>query len=316
MRCCQEVGYLLGTSQEYDNNINTIGNVLLNLNWEGNWKSNDLTSLGHKLTRMAAFCRLRNETIKFVFNCSQDGKADSEVCKESPVIPDMTLLANFQEKLFTQLKESQIQVDIYNVNLKQLREEVKATLIACGPCDLTDLLPYLEEGNQDQIAVLQTMLQWVYPNGKSCCNKNPVGSASSQKITDDQNTPSKSPNTSCDSTVLDTGIPKSDSTKMDLEVQYRKQNPVHKKVIETKATTEASTELPNMSPDSNVIETEATTEASTELPNMSTDSNVIETEAPKSDIITVDLKIQDTQLDPKQDLMPKKVIELKLQRVP
>ena len=162
-----------------------------------------------------------------------------------------------------------------------MKEEVKATLIACGPCDLTDLLPYLEEGNQDQIAALQTMLQWVYPNGKSCCNKNPVGSASSQKITDDQNTPSKSPNTSCDSTVLDTGIPKSDSTKMDLEVQYRKQNPMPKKVTETKATTEALTELPNMSPDSNVIETEATSEASTELPNMSPDSNFIETEAPK-----------------------------------
>ena len=57
--------------------------------------------------------------------------------------------------------------------------------------------------------------------------------------------------------------------------------------------------------DSNIIETEA----STESPNMSPDSNVIETEAPKSDIMTVNLKIQDTQLDPKQDLMPKKVIE-------
>ena len=214
-----------------------------------------LHHLAINLQELAAFCRLRNETIKFVFNCSQDGKVDSKVCKELPVIPDKTFLANFQEKLFTQIKESQIQVDIYNAKVKQLREEVKATLIACGPCDLTDLLPYLEEGNQDQIAVLQTMLQWVYPNGKSCCNKNPVGSASSQKITDDQNTPSKSPNTSCDSTVLDTGIPKRDSTKMDLEVQDRKQNPMPKKVIETEATTEASTELPNMSPDSNVIET-------------------------------------------------------------
>ena len=279
MRCCQEMGYLLRISQEYDNNTKTIKNVLLNLNWEGNWKGNDLTSLGHKLTGLAAFCRLREETIKFVFNCSQNGKVDSKVCKELPVIPDLTFLANFQEKLFTQIKESQFQVDIYNAKVKQLREEVKATLIACGPCDLTDLLPYLEDGNQDQIAVLQTMLQWVYPNGKSCCNKNPVGSASSQKITDDQNTPSKSLNTSCDSTVLDTGIPKRDSTKMDLEVQDRKQNPMPKKVIETEATTEASTESPNMSPDSNVIETEATSEASTELPNMSPDSNVIETEA-------------------------------------
>ena len=79
------------------------------------------------------------------------------------------------------------------------------------------------------------MLQWVYPNGNSCCNKNPVRSVSSHKITDSQNTPIKSPNISCDSTVLDTGIPKSDSTKIDLEVQGTTQKPMPKKVIETAA---------------------------------------------------------------------------------
>ena len=44
----------------------------------------------------------------------------------------------------------------------------------------------------------------------------------SQKITDSQNIPIKPPNISCDSTVLDTGIPKSDSSKMGLEVQDTK----------------------------------------------------------------------------------------------
>ena len=225
MRYHQELEDLIRFSQEYDNNTKTIHDVLLNLNWEGNWKSNDLTSLGHKLTQLVALCRLRNETINFVFNCSQIGKVDSKVCKEPSVIPDKTFLANFWDKIFTQLTESEIQVDIYNVKLKQLREEVKATLIACGHCDLTDLLPYLEVGNQDQIAMLQIMLQWVYPNGRSHCS------------------------------------------------------------------------------DSNVIETEATTE----LPNMSLDSKVIETEAPNNDMITVHLRTQDTQLDPKQNPMPKKV---------
>ena len=56
------------------------------------------------------------------------------------------------------------------------------------------------------------------------------------------------------------------------------------------------------------IETEATNEATTELPNLSLDSKVIETEDPKNDI-TVDLKTQDTQLDPKQNPMPKQIIE-------
>ena len=46
----------------------------------------------------------------------------------------------------------------------------------------------------------------------------------SHKITDSQNTPMKSSNISCDSTVPDTGIPKSDSSKMVLEVQDTKQN--------------------------------------------------------------------------------------------
>ena len=44
------------------------------------------------------------------------------------------------------------------------------------------------------------------------------------KIRDSQNTPIKSPNISCDSTALDTGISKSDSTKMVLGVQDTKQN--------------------------------------------------------------------------------------------
>ena len=70
---------------------------------------------------------------------------------------------------------------------------------------------------------------------------------------------------------------------MDLEVQDTTQNPMPNKVTET--------------------------EGSTELPNMSLDSKYIETEAPKDDMIAVDLKTQDTQLDPKQNPMLKKVIE-------
>ena len=203
--------------QEYDNNTSAIHDVLLNLNWEGNWKSNDLTSLGHKLTRLVALCRLRNEAIKFVLNCSQVSTVDSKVCKEPSVTPDETVLAKFQEKILTELAELDIQLDIYNVKVKQLREEVKATLIACGHCDPAYFLPYLEVGNQDQVAMLQILLQWVYPNGRSHCS-----------------------------------------------------NP-------------------------KAIEIEATTEATNELPNMSLDSEVIETGAPNNDMVTVDLKTQDTK---------------------
>ena len=151
-------------------------------------------------------------------------------------------------------------------------------------------------GNQDQIAMLQIMLQWVYPNGKSYCNKNPVGSVSSHKITDSQNTPIKSPNISCDSTVLDTGIPKSDSTKMDLEVQDTTQNPMPKKVIETEA------------PKNDMV----TVNLKTQDTQINTKQNpmpkkVIETEAPKNDMVTVDLNT----LDPNPNAMPKKTRTLR-----
>ena len=63
----------------------------------------------------------------------------------------------------------------------------------------------------------------------------------SHKIKDSQNTPVKSPNIACDSTALDTGIPKSDSSKMVLEVQDTKQN------YKTKALKMSKGSMPQMS---------------------------------------------------------------------
>ena len=96
---------------------------------------------------------------------------------------------------------------------------------------------------------------------------------------------------------------------LELQLSYQTVSP-DSNVIETEATSKASTELPNMSPDSNSIETEATTKASTESPNISPDSNVIENETLKSDMITVDLKNQGTQLNsnPNPNPMPKRTM--------
>ena len=139
--------------------------MLLNLNWEGNWKSNDLTSLGHKLTQLAALCRLRNEAIKFVLNCSQVSTVDSKVCKEPSVTPDETVPASkvSRKNSHSTGRIRNIQLDIYNVRVKQLREEVKATLIACGHCDPAYFLPYLEVGNQDQIAIIANIVTMDLP---------------------------------------------------------------------------------------------------------------------------------------------------------
>ena len=104
MRHYQEIEDLLRISQEYNNKTKTIHDLLLNLNLEGNWKNNNLASLGHKLTKMAALCKLRNETIQFVLGISQIGKADSKVCNKPAVVPDNIFLANFQEKLLQSTK--------------------------------------------------------------------------------------------------------------------------------------------------------------------------------------------------------------------
>ena len=204
-----------------------------------------------------------------------------------------------------------------------MRKEVKATLIACGHCDPAYFLPYLKEGNQDQIGALKLLLQWIYPNGRSHCSNptvieteatieaitelpnmpldskvieneapkndmetvdlntqdtqlnpkpNPMPKKTmtprykfkrikksgkiqkiqspgvpkmtftpSHKIKDSQNTPIKSPNIACDSTALGTGIPKSDSSKMVLEVQDTKQN------YKTKALKMSKGSMPQMS---------------------------------------------------------------------
>ena len=202
MRYPQDLEDLLRISQEYDNNTKTIGDVLLNLNWEGNRKSNSLTSLGNKLTQLVAVSKLRNETIKFIFNCIQPSKIDSKVCKEPIMIPDKTFLANLQEKILTQLREADIQLDFYSVSIQQFREEIKSIITNSGHCDPADLYPYLEKGNQDQIVTLNSIWGWMHPNGR----ENHIVSGSSNNIVKNQN-----------------------------------------------STTEASTELPNMSPDSNVM---------------------------------------------------------------
>ena len=88
---------------------------------------------------MTALCKLRNETTKFVLKISQVGKADSTVCKEPLMVLDNTFLVNFQDKILNQLKEVEIQVDIYSVRLRWLQEEVKSILTNSGHCDPADL---------------------------------------------------------------------------------------------------------------------------------------------------------------------------------
>ena len=295
MRYCQEIETLFRISQKYDNNTKALHDVLSNLKWRGNWESNDLASLGHKLTQLAALARRRSEPTKFILNCYQHTKVYSEVCNKHPGIPDKTLPADFQEKILTQLRESDIQVDIYDARVKQLRKEVKATLIACGHCDPAYFLPYLEEGNQDQIGALKLLLQWIYLNGRShCSNPTVIETEATTEL----------PNMPLDSKVIENEAPppkKNDMETVDLKTQDTqidpKQKPMPVNVIEFEA------------PKNNMMTVDLKTQDTQLDPKQKPmPENVIESEAPKNDMVTVDSNTQDTQLNPKPNPMPKKTM--------
>ena len=183
----------------------------------------DLASLGHKLANMSAIFKHMNTMGRFLEDLQKrDNNLRAKFSDFSA--PEKTLWVKVQKALQHDVEYSLELIESYSRVLHWLREDVESILTTSGHCDLSDLLPYLEVDNKDQIDMLQIMLQWVYPNGESCCNRDPIGSVLSHKITDSQNTPTGSPNISCDSTVSDTGIPEGDSSKMILGVQNTKQN--------------------------------------------------------------------------------------------
>ena len=106
-----------------------------------------------------------------------------------------------------------------------------------GHYDPADLSPYLEKDNQDQLVMLKIILKLLYPDGISHFNENAIGSAPSCNTTVNQNT-TEPLNMSCDSTVIETEILKSDKKTVDLKTQDSQQNskqyPIPKKIIPPK----------------------------------------------------------------------------------
>ena len=106
-----------------------------------------------------------------------------------------------------------------------------------GHCDPADLSPYLEKDNQDQLVMLQIILKLLYPDGISHFNENPIGSAPSCNITENQNT-TEPLDMTCDSTAIETEIQKSNKEAVDLKTQdsqlNSKQNSIPKKIIPPK----------------------------------------------------------------------------------
>ena len=91
-------------------------------------------------------------------------------------------------------------------------------------------LPYLGEGNQDQIGALKLLLQWIYPNGRShCSNPTVIETEATTEL----------PNMPLDSKVIENEAPKNDMETVDLKTQDTqpdpKQKPIPEKVTESEA---------------------------------------------------------------------------------
>ena len=156
---------------------------------------------------MSTLFKLRNEIAGFIQDLKRKNKnLDSKFSKGT--VSEHTLWVEVQKAILPYVEESITLLDISSHKFKQLREEVESILMTSGHYDPTDLSPYLEKGNQDQLIMLKTILKLLRPNGRSHCSE----------------------------------------------------------------------------------------------------SKVIETEASRNDMITVDLQTQDTQLNPKQNPMPKKTM--------
>ena len=106
------------------------------------------------------------------------------------------------------VEESITLLDIVSHKLRQLKDEVESILMASGHCDPTDLSPYLEKDNQDQLIMLKIILKLLHPNGRPHCS---------------------------DSKVIETEAPRNDMTTVDLKTQdtqlNSKQNPMPKKTM-------------------------------------------------------------------------------------
>ena len=207
MRYQNEIEEILRISEEFGSKIKDKYIVLQAIYREQNWKHNDLASLGHKLASMSTLFKLRNEIARFIQDLERkNNNLDSKFSKGT--VSEHTLWVEAQKAILPYVEESVTLLDIGSHKFKQLREEVESILMTSGHYDPTDLSPYLEKDNQDQLIMLKIILKLLHPNGMSLCS----------------------------------------------------------------------------------------------------DSKVIETEAPRNDMINVDLKTQDTQLNPKQNPMPKKTM--------
>ena len=135
--------------------------------------------------------------------------------------PERTLWANVQKAVQHELEDSSQILESGTHIFHSLRMDVESILTNSGHCDLADLYPYIEKDSQDQILILKVILDMMYPNGR----ENHIVVGSSHDTAKTQNPTNESPNMSLDSDVIETEAPKNDMVTVDLNTQDTQLNP-------------------------------------------------------------------------------------------
>ena len=221
---------------------------------------------------MSALFKHRNKIVRFLQDLQKrDNSLRSKFSDFSA--PEQTLWVKVQKAIWPNLEDSSKLLESGSHIFNWPREDVESILMTSGHYDPTDLSPYLERDNQDQLIMLKIILKLYHPNGRSHCSDSNVTEPEAttelqnmsldSKVIETEAT-TKLSNMSLDSKVIETEAPKDDMITVDLETQDAqldpKQNQVPKKGIEA--------------------------------------------EGPKDDMVTVDLNT----LDPKPNPIPKKTM--------
>ena len=180
----------------------------------------DLASLGQKLADISALFKHNSKIVRFREELQKrDNYLRANFSDFSA--PEKTLWANVQKAVQHELEDSSQILESGTRIFHSLRMDVESILTNSGHCDLADLYPYIEKDSQDQILILKVILDMMYPNGR----ENHIVVGSSHDTAKNQNPTNESPNMSLDSDVIETEAPKNDMVTVDLNTQDTQLNP-------------------------------------------------------------------------------------------
>ena len=218
MRYQKEIEAIFKISEEFGSKVLT--KYVLGAGYVERVGRRDLASLSQKLADISALYKHNSKIVRFHEELQKrDNYLRANFSDFSA--PEKTLWANVQKAVQHELEDSSQILESETRIFHSLRMDVESILTNSGHCDLADLYPYIEKDSQDQILILKVILDMMYPNGR----ENHIVVGSSHDTAKTQNPTNESTNMSLDSDVIETEAPKNDMVTVDLNTQDTQLNP-------------------------------------------------------------------------------------------